>query len=123
MFEVIVEDYFSAAHQLRGYKGKCENLHGHNWKVQIRIGKKEIDKSGMVMDFKEIKKFLNKILFSLDHKVLNELSFFRKYNPTSENTALFIFNRLKTCLKNKKYQLVEVRVWESEKNSAIYKEK
>jgi 6-pyruvoyltetrahydropterin/6-carboxytetrahydropterin synthase len=121
MFEIVVEDYFSAAHRLREYKGKCENLHGHNWKVQVRIGAKTLNRAGMVIDFKEVKEYLDKILLSLDHKVLNNLSFFKKHNPTSENTAIFIFNRLKRYLKNKKYQLVEVRVWESEKNSVIYR--
>ena len=82
MFELIVHRDFSAAHSLRGYKGNCERLHGHNWKVEIRLEAKELDALGMVMDFREVKKAANEVLSRLDHSYLNELPEFQSENPS-----------------------------------------
>jgi 6-pyruvoyltetrahydropterin/6-carboxytetrahydropterin synthase len=115
-YKVRVEGHFSAAHNLRGYKGKCEKLHGHNWKVEAVVGRDGLDKSGMVIDFRLLKDALNNILERLDHKYLNRLAYFRRYNPTSENIAKYIYD----SLKQKTTQLVAVTVWESENCAATY---
>ena len=83
MYSLKVEGSFSSAHNLRGYKGKCEDLHGHNWLVEIVIQSSQLDNIGMVLDFKYLKKRLNACLEKMDHKYLNKLSFFKKVNPTS----------------------------------------
>ena len=118
-YEIIVESNFSAAHSLRGYKGKCENLHGHNWRVQAVFAKGVLDKTGLAMDFHEAKDMLEGILSQLDHKNLNEITFFKKNNPTSELIAKFIFDRL--CkLADKKCALKKVFVWETTTSCASY---
>ncbi len=116
MYNIKVEADFSSAHNLRGYKGKCEELHGHNWKVKIEIAQDSLDKIGMVADFQEIKFELNKVLDKLDHKYLNNITYFKKYNPTSENIAKYIYD----ALKNKIPNLSAVTVWESDNCSATY---
>jgi len=118
MYKLKVEAYFSAAHNLRGYKGKCEELHGHNWKVEMVVASGNLDKIGMVADFKELKGLLNSALDKLDHKYLNNLSVFKKVNPTSENIAKYIYGQLRHKLPNLKL----VTVWESENSSASYDE-
>jgi len=118
MYEIAVEADFSSAHNLRGYKGKCEDLHGHNWKVVVRSSGLHLDKSGMLADFRTIKMRLNKILEKLDHKYLNNLEYFKKTNPTSENIARFLFISLKAKIPG----LQSVTVWESENCSATYHE-
>ena len=130
MYRLSIKSEFSAAHNLRGYKGKCENLHGHNWKVEAVISAQEVDKQGLVVDFHEIKIILKEILEELDHKYLNGLTYFKKNNPTSENLAKYIYdkisNHLPACPGKAKrarvagYQLKEVTVWESDNCSAAY---
>jgi len=116
MFEVNVESNFSAAHRLRGYKGRCENMHGHNWKVKAVVGSQNLDKQGMVMDFTILKKAMNKILTRLDHKVLNDLEYFKKVNPTSENIAKYIYDELKT----QRLDVERITVWETDTSCATY---
>jgi len=116
MYSIKIEAHFSSAHNLRGYKGKCEELHGHNWKVEIVVTKEKLDKIGMVLDFKYLKKELNQILEKLDHKYLNKIPYFKKKNPTSENIARYIYEKL----ENKVSGLNSVMVWESENCSATY---
>lgn len=116
MYSVKVEASFSSAHNLRGYKGKCERLHGHNWKVEIAVSKSKLDKTGMVLDFGFLKDKLSAVLEKLDHEYLNNLTYFKKVNPTSENIAKYIFDQLKSFLPDIK----SVTVWESDKSSAIY---
>jgi 6-pyruvoyltetrahydropterin/6-carboxytetrahydropterin synthase len=118
MYSVKVEEAFSAAHNLRGYKGKCEELHGHNWRVQAEAAKDKPDRAGMVLDFKDLKMKLNKALEKLDHKHLNKLAYFKKVNPTSENIARYIYDSLKPQV----FGLKSVTVWESENSSATYQE-
>lgn len=118
MYSVKVEANFSSAHNLRGYKGKCEALHGHNWKAEIVVSKDDLDKVGMVLDFKYLKMELNKVLEALDHKYLNNIPYFKKFNPTSENIARYIFERLKPKISG----LASVTVWESENSCATYYE-
>lgn len=118
MFEIRVSAEFSAAHSLRGYKGKCEDLHGHNWKVEVAATAGALNKIGMVADFKELKEKLNKILEGLDHKHLNNIAAFKKTNPTSENLAKYIFERLE--VKRAPYKIEKITVWESTNCRASY---
>lgn len=116
MYSVKVEKDFSSAHNLRGYRGKCEDLHGHNWKVEIVVSSDKLDKIGMVADFKYLKARLNAVLEKLDHKYLNNVPYFKKVNPTSENIAKYIYVLLKKNIRG----LALVTVWESEKCCATY---
>jgi len=118
MYSVKVEGVFSSAHNLRGYKGKCESLHGHNWKVEVTVVKSGLDKIGMVADFKQIKARLSQVLDKLDHKYLNKLAYFRKINPTSENIAEYIYDNLRPEIGG----LKSVTVWENNTCSATYEE-
>lgn len=120
-YELKIIKHFSSAHSLRGYRGKCEELHGHNWKVEVVVSSEKLNSLGMVVDFKQLKQNLNRILLKLDHRYLNKINFFRKNNPTSENIAHYIFERLKEHKSS--YQIEAVTVWESEDASATFKEK
>lgn len=116
MYEVVVKADFSSAHRLREYKGKCENLHGHNWIVEMAVSSKTLNKNGLLIDFRILKSKLSEILDDLDHKNLNDLEPFKKKNPTSENIARFIFDKLK---KNG-ISPYRVSVWESDTSCATY---
>ena len=118
MFSVKIEADFSSAHNLRGYKGKCEELHGHNWKIELVASSEKLDKAGMVLDFKYLKAELKKILEKLDHKYLNKIPYFARVNPTSENIAKYIYDNIKrrvSCVES-------VTVWENSTSSATYEE-
>lgn len=116
-YKLFVVRHFSSAHALREYKGKCENLHGHNWKVKVWICGTKLDKCGMLMDFTDIKKYLDDIMTSLDHKFLNETPPFDKINPTAENIAAHIFTQMQQIETND-IKIYEVQVWESETSCA-----
>ena len=118
MYKIKVEASFSAAHNLRGYKGKCEDLHGHNWKIEAVVAKACLDKTGMVLDFKELKRKLGAVLEPLDHKYLNKIPYFKKVNPTSENLARFIYGRLKAGVPS----VLSITVWENDTSAATYEE-
>lgn len=130
MYKIKVISYFSAAHNLRNYKGKCETLHGHNWKVEVVVSSNELDKAGMVMDFSGLKKITAAVLEDLDHKYLNDLNYFsngegdpdKGKNPSSEEISRYIFNKLKQPMEEKNCRLEEIRVWETENSCAIYHE-
>lgn len=109
MFELMVEESFAAAHALREYKGPCENLHGHTWKVQVFLKGEELDRIGLLEDFEAIKRELREVLKEFDHKLLNDLPPFGVDNPSSENLAKNIFTELKKKLKS----VYKVTVWES----------
>ncbi len=108
MYKIKIEGDFSSAHNLIGYKGKCEALHGHNWKVGVTVAKEELDRIGMLLDFKYLKMKLNTVLDKLDHKYLNKIPYFKKVNPTSENIAKYIYLQLKVKVP----ALESVTVWE-----------
>ncbi|MDR1195151.1 MAG: 6-carboxytetrahydropterin synthase QueD [Endomicrobium sp.] len=116
-YKLSVTKGFASAHCLREYKGKCENMHGHNWKVRAAFCGSELDKTGMLIDFTDIKAHLDKIMYYLDHKFLNEIPPFDKINPTAENIAAYIFNELKKS-ETETAKVYEVEVWESETSSA-----
>ncbi len=117
MFKVRVIDHFSSAHNLRGYEGNCERLHGHNWKVEVELMGEKLDSIGMLVDFKVLKRTLKKITGELDHTYLNEHPYFREVNPTSENMAKYIFYRLKEDFGDLVHK---VAVWESHNAVAEY---
>lgn len=122
MYKIKVISNFSAAHSLRGYKGKCESLHGHNWKVEVLASSEKLNSLGMVIDFHELKRITNKVLEELDHKHINELEYFSKVNPSSEAIARYIFLKLKKIIAKQKCKLEEVLVWETESSCAAYSE-
>ena len=125
MYSVKVEGDFSSAHNLREYKGKCEELHGHNWKVEVVVSSETLDKAGLLVDFSVLKKQLNDVLTLLDHKHLNEIEYFKKVNPTSENIAKYIYSKLiadSSQLIGPNSRIKSVTVWESEKSCATYEE-
>lgn len=119
-FKITVQSSFSAAHRLRDYKGRCEKLHGHNWKVEVSAAADKLNKQGMVSDFNDLKKALNNILIKLDHKFLNDIAYFKKFNPTSENIAKYIFERLDRRLSSVGCQPSAVSVWETDTSRATY---
>jgi 6-pyruvoyltetrahydropterin/6-carboxytetrahydropterin synthase len=116
------EIFFSSAHNLRDYNGKCENIHGHNWRVRLYLTRNELDATGFVMDFKELDKILKIITDKIDHTNLNCVKPFDKINPTAENIARFIFdNAVKELAEiSKDVKVVKVMVWESDKSCAIF---
>lgn len=122
MYELKVIGEFSSAHMLRNYKGKCENIHGHNWKVEIFVTGEFLDRIGLLIDFNIIKRKLNSVLKLLDHKNLNMIPFFRDKNPSSENIAFFIFKKMEQLLRNYPVKVSKVTVWENERQSASYYE-
>lgn len=119
MYRLMIFTHFAAAHNLMHYQGDCENLHGHNWKVEVTVATQELDKAGLGIDFKILKKETNRILDLLDHKYLNDLSFFKELSPSSENIARFVFEQLVDIFP--KPVIVEsVRIWESDHACATY---
>jgi len=120
MFELMVESHFNAAHKLRDYKGKCEQLHGHNWKVAVFLKGDKLNKTGMIMDFGRIKELIQKITKKLDHTYLNTTPPFNKINPTSENIAQYIFEKMSYLIKKQQCEVSRITVWETEKNCATY---
>jgi 6-pyruvoyltetrahydropterin/6-carboxytetrahydropterin synthase len=122
MFELMVETFFSAAHQLRGYKGACEKLHGHNWRVQVHVIAERLNEIDIAIDFHELKRLTDEVIAPLDHSFLNEIFPFTEKNPSSENVAKWIYDSLKKRLSNDTINLSAVTVWESETASATYYE-
>jgi 6-pyruvoyltetrahydropterin/6-carboxytetrahydropterin synthase len=119
MYELMVRDSFAAAHSLRGYKGKCEHTHGHNYIVEAYFKSKKLGPDGLAEDFTVLKDALKKILDSLDHKHLNEdVAFFRKNNTSAENIAQYIYSALKKA--GKKVKVSKVCIYESENSMAAY---
>lgn len=119
MYTVMVIDSFAAAHSLKFSRSKCENLHGHNWKVEVSICGTDLDKSGMLMDFDKLKAILRKIISKLDHKNLDDLQFLRGHSPSSEVIAEYIFSELVPNIP-KDLLIKEVRVWEGADSCASY---
>ncbi len=119
MYKLKVVDHFSSAHQLRGYQGKCEELHGHNWKVEAEVVGEKLDHVGLLFDFGELKKLLHEILARLDHRFLNDIEALQKINPSSELLARYIYAELQAKIPSQ-VSMVSVTVWESEKACAVY---
>ena len=120
MYELKTITQFGAAHMLKNIGGKCENLHGHNWRIETCVKGKKLDKNGLLIDFKVIKEAVDRIIEGLDHKFLNELDYFKDRNPSSENIARYIYDILGNALNNENIKVNRVTVWESDSACATY---
>jgi 6-pyruvoyltetrahydropterin/6-carboxytetrahydropterin synthase len=125
MYEVTVEDSFAAGHYLRNYKGKCENPHGHNYKVRITLRGAELDKAGLLLDFKDLKEVMKHVIDRLDHQMLNEIEPFTVLNPSAENLAKYFYDQASirlTSLTRGRVAVREVTIWETDSTTARYSE-
>ncbi|HEX6623770.1 MAG TPA: 6-carboxytetrahydropterin synthase QueD [Pyrinomonadaceae bacterium] len=121
MFEVMIERNFSSAHQLRGYRGKCENLHGHNYRVEIYARGRELNNIGLLVDFVELKEAADEVVNFLDHRNINELEpFVEELNPSAENLARFILERVARRVGDDRVQIYKVRCYETPTSVATY---
>ena len=117
----MIERNFSSAHQLRGYRGKCENLHGHNYKIEIYARGKELNSIGLLVDFVELKQAADDLVTYLDHKNLNELEpFVVEQNPSAENVARFVLEKLAAKINDERVQIYKVRCFETPTSVATY---
>ncbi len=121
MYRLMIKTSFAAAHNLINYQGDCENLHGHNWRVEVTVAAKELDEAGLGIDFKILKKQTNLLLDELDHKYLNDLSPFKSESPSSENISRYLFETLSGTLNNDNITVEQINVWESENACASYR--
>lgn len=119
MYSVTIQRHFDAAHHLDHYEGKCANIHGHRWTVEMTLEDETLDFIGMVVDFSEVKKRLDVVLDGFDHTYLNEVPMISEMNPTAENLARYIFYRLKPFYNT---QLTKIRIYESPESWAEYYE-
>ena len=117
----IVTD-FAAAHLLRDYSGVCNRLHGHNWKVEVEVSARTLDKVGMGVDFKDIKSATKEVIDTMDHRCLNDLPPFDTINPTAENIAAHIYTTLARKLNDERVQVSAVTIWETERACVTYTE-
>ena len=120
MYRISVEQHFDAAHFLRGYQGKCEALHGHRFRVVVKIEASRLNDIGIAYDFTELKQHLGAILSRFDHVCLNDIPPFDKINPSSENLAATIYDELKLKLAGAPVSLSGVQVWESPQSGVAY---
>ena len=120
MYELKVITHFSGAHQLKEFEGACETLHGHNWKVEVYVSSETIDETGVAIDFRVLKKHVNAVIDTLDHKFLNELEPFKNQNPSSENIARYVAEQLALLVTDPKIKVSRVTAWESENACATY---
>jgi len=121
MYYSAITATFSAAHALRNYQGKCERLHGHNWKIEVLTATETLDAAGMGLDFTVLRERLGGVLAHLDHRFLNDLEPFQACSPSSEVIARHIFEQLEPAVNDGRAQLVAVKVWESEGSWAEYR--
>ena len=122
MYEVQIITQFSAAHQLKNFRGSCEKLHGHNWKVEVTLKGERLNSAELLIDFKEVKDATNNVLEELDHSFLNELPQFKDRNPSSENIAAYLFKKLSSELNDEQIRVSKVSAWESDSSNASYSE-
>ncbi len=121
MYEITIKKIFSAAHTLT-IGGEREELHGHNFAVEITVASEELDSDGVVVDFRVLKKKADEVLSLLDHKYLNDIGHFQKESPTAERIARYIFDKMKGRLPAPNLSIVQVTVWESDTARATYRE-
>lgn len=122
MYKLMIRTSFAAAHNLINYQGDCENLHGHNWKVDVAVIAQELDKAGLGIDFKVLKREAGSVINELDHKYLNENPAFKDISPSSEQISRYLYKRLSERLNNDNIKVESVAVWESDNASACYYE-
>ena len=120
MYHLMIQTHFAAAHNLLNYDGDCENLHGHNWKIEANVSTETLDEAGLGIDFKILKKKTNIIMDMLDHKYLNDLEPFKNVSPSSEHISKFIFDELTTLLQDYDVCVEKITVWESDNACASY---
>src|SRR5215472_16828289 len=124
MFEVTIEETFAAGHALRNYRGKCENVHGHNYRCQVTVEGEQLNEIGLLVDFVELKRALHSVVDRLDHQWLNDFPPFDKINPSAENIAKFTYDEIQSGLETKNgARLAVVKLWETDTASAIYRPK
>ena len=122
MFEVSVEQTFAAGHALRNYHGKCENVHGHNYRVQITVAGQSLDENGLLVDFLELKGLMARVVDYLDHRFINDLPPFDVLNPSAENLAKYFHDEVSGGLNSQlPVRISEVRVWETDTSLAVYR--
>ena len=122
MFEVSVEETFAAGHSLRNYRGKCENVHGHNYRVQVTLNGPELDDIGLLVDFVQVKKLIMQVVDRLDHQFLNDLAPFDVLNPSAENMAKYFYDEISGGLgQSTPVRVGQVQVWETDTTSATYR--
>jgi len=125
MYEVTVEDTFAAGHYLRNYKGKCENPHGHNYKVRVTLRGAELDKAGLLLDFKDLKEVMKHVIDRLDHQMLNDIEPFKVLNPSAENIAKYFYDEARGRLQvvtSGRVDVKDVTIWETDTTTARYSE-
>ena len=120
MYQVSIKKTFSAAHVIKEIGGKCEALHGHNFLVELSVMGESLNAEGLLVDFRVVKGWTEEVLDQLDHKYLNELDYFKNVNPSSEQIARFLFERIDEKARQAKTRLASVTVWESENSCATY---
>jgi len=123
MFEITVEDTFAAGHFLRDYKGKCEKPHGHNYKVRVTMHGRELDRAGLLVDFKDLREVMRAVIERLDHQMINELEPFTRVNPSAENLAKYFYEETNANLVRATHGRVKVKdvtVWETDTTTATY---
>jgi 6-pyruvoyltetrahydropterin/6-carboxytetrahydropterin synthase len=122
MFEVTIEQTFAAGHALRNYHGKCENVHGHNYRCQLTVEGRELDQTGLLIDFVLLKRVLQSVVDRLDHQWLNDLPPFDLLNPSAENIAKFIYDEVSKGIGGgNDMRLGSVKLWETDTSSATYR--
>ena len=125
MYEVTVEETFAAGHYLRNYQGKCEHPHGHNYRLRLTLAGRDLDKAGLLLDFKDLKRIMKEVIDYFDHRMINDLEPFTVLNPSAENLAKYFFEQTNVRLKNDTGGRVEVKrvtIWETETSIASYYE-
>jgi len=125
MFEVTVERSFAAGHYLRNYKGKCENPHGHNYKIRVTLAGDRLDHAGLLLDFKDLKDVMKETIERLDHQMMNDVEPFTTLNPSAENIAHYFYvetNKKVVAVSNDRVRVKEVTVWETDVTTATYRE-
>ena len=122
MFEVTVEQTFAAGHALRNYHGKCENVHGHNYRVRVTVEGEQLDSTGLLVDFLEVNRLITGAVEYLDHRFINDLPPFDEINPSAENIAKYFYDRISVGVKNDvPVRISAIQVWETDTSSAIYR--
>ncbi len=121
MFEISVECTFAAGHALREYKGKCENVHGHNYKVQVTVAGKQLNSAGLLIDFSDLRAEVKRLVEGLDHCFLNDVPPFDRLNPTAENLAKYLADSIAPFVGNHGLTLCGVTVWETDTTAATYR--
>ena len=128
MFEVTVEQTFAAGHSLREYKGKCENIHGHNYRVRVTVEGERLNKIGLLVDFVDLKRAVRKVIDRLDHQFINDLEPFTTVNPSAENLAKYFYDEVSSALNlnansfnEHPVRIAQVKIWETDTSIAVYK--